>query len=90
MGRRRGRAFLDRFPNADVDLAARLVHLEYQAARNPERVRAFLMHYQDRVLYGSDDAYGPGDSDPQGRGRCACRLARGLAVPGDLGLDALG
>ena len=25
-------AFLDRFPNADVDVAARLVHLEYQAA----------------------------------------------------------
>ncbi len=56
--------FLDRFPNADVDLAARLVHLEYQATLDPARVRAFLIRYQDRVLYGSDDAYGPGDSDP--------------------------
>lgn len=55
--------FLDRFPNANVDLAARLVHLEYQAAQNPSKVRKFLMRYQDRILYGSDDNYGPGDSD---------------------------
>jgi predicted TIM-barrel fold metal-dependent hydrolase len=56
-------SFLDRFPNANVDLAARLVHLEYQAAKKPTKVRQFLMRYQDRVLYGSDDHYGPGDSD---------------------------
>ena len=55
--------FLERFPNASVDMAARLVHLEYQAASQPEKVRRFLISYQDRVLYGSDDAYGPGDSD---------------------------
>jgi predicted TIM-barrel fold metal-dependent hydrolase len=56
--------FLERFPNASVDMAARLVHLEYQAASQPEKVRRFLIRYQDRVLYGSDDAYGPDDSDP--------------------------
>jgi predicted TIM-barrel fold metal-dependent hydrolase len=56
--------FLDRFPDARVDVAARLVHLEYQAAGNRGKVRRFLLHYQDRVLYGSDDAYGPDDSDP--------------------------
>jgi predicted TIM-barrel fold metal-dependent hydrolase len=55
--------FLERFPNASVDMAARLVHLEYQAASQPEKVRRFLISYQDRVLYGSDDAYGPDDSD---------------------------
>jgi predicted TIM-barrel fold metal-dependent hydrolase len=55
--------FLDRFPQANVDLAARLVHLEYQAARNPHKVRQFLLRYQDRILYGSDDAYGPADTD---------------------------
>ena len=54
-------AFLDRFPGANVDMAARLVHLEYQASTNPEKVRQFLIRYQDRVLYGSDDAYGPAD-----------------------------
>ena len=55
--------FLERFPNARVDLAARLVHLEYQAVSDRQKVRRFLIRYQDRVLYGSDDAYGPGDAD---------------------------
>jgi predicted TIM-barrel fold metal-dependent hydrolase len=54
---------LERFPDARVDVAARLVHLEYQAAHDPERVRAFLVRYQDRILYGSDDAWGPADTD---------------------------
>jgi hypothetical protein len=57
-------AFLDRFPNADVDVAARMVHLEYQAVRDPDKVRRFLMRYQDRILYGSDVSYGPDDTDP--------------------------
>jgi predicted TIM-barrel fold metal-dependent hydrolase len=60
---RRVAEFLDRFPNADVDLAARLVHLEYQAVSNRERVRRFLIRYQDRILYGSDLDYGPEESD---------------------------
>jgi hypothetical protein len=55
--------FLDRFPNARVDVAARMVHLEYQAASRHDKVRQFLIRYQDRILYGSDDAYGPGDTD---------------------------
>jgi predicted TIM-barrel fold metal-dependent hydrolase len=58
-------AFLDHFPNASADLAARLVHLEYQAARDPAKVRAFIIRYQDRLLYASDDAYGPADDDPE-------------------------
>jgi predicted TIM-barrel fold metal-dependent hydrolase len=56
--------FLDRYPNADVDVAARLVHLEYQSVRHRDKVRRFLMRYQDRILYGTDTAYGPADSDP--------------------------
>lgn len=56
--------FLDRFPDARVDVAARMVHLEFQAAREPQKVRRFLIRYQDRILYGSDAAYGPDDSDP--------------------------
>jgi len=56
--------FLDRFPNARVDVAARMVHLEYQSSSQPQKVRRFLVRYQDRILYGSDVAYGPEDSDP--------------------------
>ena len=55
-------AFLDAFPQAVVDLAARLVHLEYQAAGDPDKVRRFLIRYQDRILYGSDLGYGPAES----------------------------
>jgi len=55
--------FLERFPRARVDVAARLVHLEYQAATHRAKVRRFLIRYQDRILYGSDEAYGPDDSD---------------------------
>lgn len=54
-------AFLDRFPQADVDMAARIAHLEYQAETHPDKVRRFLIRYQDRILYGTDDAYGPSD-----------------------------
>ena len=55
--------FLDRFPKARVDIAARIVHLEYQAVSDRQKVRRFLIHYQDRILYGSDEAYGPDDLD---------------------------
>jgi predicted TIM-barrel fold metal-dependent hydrolase len=58
-------AFLDRFPNARVDIAARIAHLEYQASKDPARVRRFLIRYQDRILYGTDDEYGPADDDPR-------------------------
>jgi predicted TIM-barrel fold metal-dependent hydrolase len=46
--------WLDRFPNMNVDIAARIAEL----GRQPYTARAFLRQYQDRVLYGSD--YGPG------------------------------
>ncbi|HEY6517209.1 MAG TPA: hypothetical protein VIY50_13795 [Steroidobacteraceae bacterium] len=57
-------AFLDRFPQADVDLAARIGQLEYQAETHPGKVRQFFIRYQNRILYGTDDAYGPAD-EPQ-------------------------
>ncbi len=49
-------AFLDRFPQATVDVAARMVHLQQQAIRHRDKVRRFLIRYQDRVLYGTDIA----------------------------------
>lgn len=46
--------FLDRFPNAAVDMAARMGQLFYQTRENHEKVRAFFIKYQDRILYGTD------------------------------------
>ena len=44
-------AHLERYPNFAVDTAARM---EYLMITPPEKVRAFLIKYQDRVLYGTD------------------------------------
>jgi len=55
--------FLDKFPKANVDVAARMSHLEHQATKDPNKVRDFLIRYQDRVLYGTDIEVGPSDSD---------------------------
>lgn len=41
----------DRYPNFAVDMAARM---DYLIIAPPETVRAFLIKYQDRVLYGTD------------------------------------
>lgn len=43
--------FLDKYPNASFDMAARIVHFQVQ---NRDSVRAFINKYQDRLLYGTD------------------------------------
>ncbi|HEX6804672.1 MAG TPA: amidohydrolase family protein [Terriglobales bacterium] len=48
----------DRYPNFAVDTAARIVYLMMQPR---EKVRAFLIKYQDRVLYGTDLVVMPKD-----------------------------
>jgi predicted TIM-barrel fold metal-dependent hydrolase len=50
---------LDRYPNFHVDCSARTADLTRQS---PDKVRAFLLRYQDRVLYGLDQTRAP---DPQ-------------------------
>ena len=55
--------FLDRYPRANVDLAARMVHLQYQAVHGRDKVRRFLIRYQDRILYGTDIAHARGQAD---------------------------
>ena len=42
---------LDKYPNFAIDMAARM---EYLMLMPPEKVSAFLIKYQDRVLYGTD------------------------------------
>jgi predicted TIM-barrel fold metal-dependent hydrolase len=46
--------FLDRVPNAAVDMAARMGQLFYQTREDREKVRNFFIQYQDRLLYGTD------------------------------------
>lgn len=45
---------LDKYPNMAVDLAARICHLQYQSLKNYNKVREFIIKYQDRIIYGSD------------------------------------
>ena len=44
----------DSFPNLSVDISARIGHLQHQSLADHERVRNFLIRYQDRIMYGSD------------------------------------
>ena len=55
-------AFLDRYPGAVVDVAARIGQIEYQSQRDREKVRRFFVRYQDRLLYGSDISQEPTQS----------------------------
>ena len=52
--------FLERFPAAVADTAARIGDLQYQTVENREVVREFFLRYQDRVLYGTDMMQQPG------------------------------
>jgi hypothetical protein len=56
--------FLDRFPNAVVDMAARMGQLQYQSSRDREKVRNFLVKYQDRILYATDLTLAP-EANPE-------------------------
>lgn len=45
---------LDKFPNMAVDMAERISHFEHLAQQDREKVRAFFIKYQDRLIYASD------------------------------------
>jgi hypothetical protein len=53
--------FLDAYPNATADLAARMTQVQYQSASEPDKVRRFFIKYQDRLLYGTDLTEDPPD-----------------------------
>jgi predicted TIM-barrel fold metal-dependent hydrolase len=46
---------LDKFPNMAVDMAARITHLQFQSATNWQKLHDFMIKYQDRLLYATDD-----------------------------------
>lgn len=54
---------LDMFPGLKVDLSARMAHLQSQSITDRERVRNFMIRYQDRILYGTDVTILPQDTD---------------------------
>lgn len=45
---------LDKFPNMAVDLAERISHLQYQSKIDREKIREFIIKYQDRLIYATD------------------------------------
>ena len=49
----------DKYSNFAVDTAARI---DYLMMQSPEKVRAFLIKYQDRVVYGTDNVLYPPDT----------------------------
>ena len=61
-------AFLDRYPNTVVDLAARMGQVQYQSNRDLGKVRRFFIRYQDRLLYGTDLSQDPGAAPQEVRG----------------------
>ncbi len=56
---------LDEFPNMAVDMAARIPQLQFQAMKDRQKVRDFMIKYQDRLIYGTDLSVEP-SSDPNG------------------------
>jgi hypothetical protein len=57
--------WLDAHPGANVDVAARIGQLQYQSQRDPARVRAFFVKYQDRLMYGTDLAQSDEQTDAE-------------------------
>ena len=56
---------LDIFPNMNVDMAGRMCHIEKQAVENWQKVYDFIIKYQDRIIYGTDEGDWIGaDTDP--------------------------
>lgn len=52
--------FLDTYPRAVVDLAARMTNVQAQSSERYDAVRAFFIRYQDRILYATDLTQGAG------------------------------
>ncbi len=50
----RAAEWLDRYPNCGIDLAERVCHLQHQASEDPQKVREFIINYEERIIYGTD------------------------------------
>lgn len=47
-------AWFDQYPDATIDLAARMGQVFYQTQQDHERVRSFFLNYHDRITYATD------------------------------------
>ena len=57
--------FLSTYPNASVDMSARICHIQKQAQDDWQKVHDFFINYQDRIMYGTDEGDYPGaEADP--------------------------
>ncbi|MEX0685680.1 MAG: amidohydrolase family protein [Balneolales bacterium] len=55
---------LDRYPNMVLGMAHRVPHLQYLAQEDREKLRNFIIAYQDRFLYSTDlSHHDPNDSE---------------------------
>jgi Amidohydrolase len=55
--------FLEKYPNATIDLAARMTQVQYQSNADYAKVRRFFIRYQDRIMYGTDLTEDPPGAD---------------------------
>jgi predicted TIM-barrel fold metal-dependent hydrolase len=75
IGRKAFSAILDRYPNVYTDLASMLPHVE----KNPASYRDFILHYPDRVCFGTDtNLYAPENTLDY------IRLVRELELPAEV------
>ena len=58
---------MEQFPGLKIDMSARIAHLQYQSIADRERVRDFMIRYQDRIMYGTDITINANESNPKGR-----------------------
>ncbi len=57
---------LEMFPNATVDMAARICHIEKQTREEWQKVHDFFIRYQNRILYGTDQGdWNGSEADPE-------------------------
>ena len=68
--------FLERFPQVMVDMAARIGQLQSQSIQDRERVRNFLIRYQDRLMYSTDLEQDPDPDQAQ-----PCKTDCGTELP---------
>jgi predicted TIM-barrel fold metal-dependent hydrolase len=73
--------FLDTYPNATADLAARMTQVQFQSKADRQKVRHFFVKYQDRLQYGTDLTENP--PDPHARAQNPPSDGRSFAAEAD-------